>query len=78
MDTGVAGSALCASFLLCLWRDQASEDANERKPNWMGELVPIQSGRSWQSQGLEPPRTITTDPHKERDCPCCRRTRWGL
>lgn len=51
---GVAERVLYASFLVRLWRDPAADVANEQEAAWMGEVESIQTGHTWQFQGLEP------------------------
>lgn len=50
----MAETALYASFIVRLWRESAAEGADAQEPAWMGELEAIQTGRTWQFEGLEP------------------------
>ena len=43
-----------ASFMVRMWRDSGAAAGLEQEPVWMGELESIQTGHTWQFQGLEP------------------------
>lgn len=42
-----------ASFMVRMWCNSAPAAGLEREPVWMGEMESIQTGRTWQFQGLE-------------------------
>lgn len=50
----MAENVLYASFMVRLWREAAGEANNEEAPVWKGEIESIQTGCTWQFQGLEP------------------------
>jgi len=39
------------SFMVRLWRDLSGEQKDD--PVWMGEIESVQTGRTWQFQGVE-------------------------
>ena len=43
-----------ASFMVRMWRNSVAAAELEQEPGWMGELESIQTGRTWQFNGLEP------------------------
>ena len=43
-----------ASFMVRLWRQPVAEAKDQEYPIWMGEIESIQTGDTWQFQGLEP------------------------
>lgn len=43
-----------ASFMVRMWRKSAAAAEPEHERAWMGELESIQTGHTWQFQGLEP------------------------
>lgn len=41
------------SYLVRLWREVVDQEMKET-PGWQGEVIHIQTGKSWQFEGLDP------------------------